>query len=147
MIRVYKDNPTAGAADGTLVSTGTGADPIESGPIRVPASGYENGAWITLAVRCDPTFETVLDEGVHVALTIVNADHRNKWRLAPDDGSGDPDTAAATDWDGAEYVLNITDQVDDTNTLFHAQARVHEDESPSNDDSVDIRARAVVGAQ
>ena len=39
-IKIYKNNPTAGGTDGTLVSSGTGLDPIESGAIKVPAAGY-----------------------------------------------------------------------------------------------------------
>ena len=69
-IKIYKDNPTAGGTDGTLVSSGTGLDPIESGAIKVPKSGYAEGNWIKLAVRCDPGYETVEDSSRHARISI-----------------------------------------------------------------------------
>ena len=69
-IKIYKGNPTAGGTDGTLVSSGTGLDPIESGAIKVPASGYAEGNWIKLAVRCDAGYETVEDSSRHARISI-----------------------------------------------------------------------------
>lgn len=34
-IKIYKDSPTAGGTDGTLVSEGTGVTPIESEQLKL----------------------------------------------------------------------------------------------------------------
>ncbi len=143
-IKVYKGNPTAGGTDGTLVSTDTWLEPIESGDIEVPESGYAEGSWIKCAVRCDETFETRLKDSRHVRLTIETVggtDHTDKWQLAPDDG-GSAGTPVA--W-GAE--LDLLDQVIDENTLFHVRARAHFEEGPANDQSCQVKAAALIGAQ
>ena len=141
-IKIYKDNPTAGQTDGTLVSSGDWENPIESGAIKVPDSGYNEGDWIKLAARCDDGFETVEEEGRHAQLSIENgAGDADKWQLAPDDegSAGTPE-----DWGMS---LDINEQIDDTNTIFWARARVADTEEPQNDQSVQIRVEAVIGAQ
>ena len=69
-IKVYKDNPTSGDTDGTLVSSGDWSDPIHSGSIKVPDTGYEEGDWIKLAVRCDDGYETVEEDNKYITLSI-----------------------------------------------------------------------------
>ena len=141
LIKIYKGSVTSGGTDGTLVSSGTGSEPIQSGAIKVPAEGYEEGSWIKLAVRCDSDYTTVEDNSRHARLTIEDSGGVDKWQLAPDDegSAGTP-----SDW-GA--LLDITTAVGDTNHIFWARARVAHTETPTNDTSVDIKVEAVVGAE
>ncbi len=147
MIRLYKDDPTAGGVDGTEVSSGTNADPVESGDIIIPSSGFADGSWVKLALRCEDGHETREYESRHARVTIVDSDHLNKWQLAPDD-SDSPDDGNATDWDDTppEVELDFNSQIDDTNTIFWARARVEDGESVANDSSVQFRIEAVIGA-
>jgi len=143
-IKLYTDTPTSGDTDGTLVSSGTDASPVDSGAITVPAASFENGSWVKLALRCDAGYETRLDSGIHAKVTLVDGAHLDKWQLAPDD-SGSPDTLNATDWDVPETELDFTVQIDDTNTIFWARARVEHTEDAANDTSVTFRVEAVIG--
>ena len=139
-IKIYKNNPTAGGTDGTLVSSGTGLDPIESGAIKVPAAGYQEGSWIKLAVRCDPGYETVEDSSRHARISIVDSAGVTLWQLAPDN-NGQPGTAE--DWGDP---LDFLTKIGATNTIFWARARVASTEEPANDESVDIQVAATIGA-
>lgn len=142
LIKIYKDNPTAGLTDGTLVSSGDWTEPIHSGAIKVPETGFEEGAWIKLAVRCDSDFETVEEDAKHATLNIINTTHVDKWRLAPDDNDS-PDELNAEDWG---FSMDITTQIVDTNHIFWIQARAEAGEEPQNDQSVQLQVEAVVGA-
>ncbi len=139
-IKIYKGTVTAGGTDGDLVSTGTGLAPIESGVIKVPTVDHAEGSWIKLAVRCDDGYETVEELSRHARLSIEDSDGVDKWQLAFDD-AGDPDTPA--DWGDP---IDITDQIDATNTIFWARARVAHDEDPANDSTVDVVVTATIGA-
>ena len=138
-IKIYKGTVTAGSDNGTLVSSGTGAEPIQSGALKVPAEGYAEGSAIKLAVRCDSGYETVEDDGKHATISIVDSTHVDKWALAPDD-AGSP--GAFEDWGDP---LEFLSQIDDTNTIFWAKARVAYTEEPANDTSVDIQVEALIG--
>src|SRR5690554_2324578 len=140
-IKIYKNNPTAGGTDGTLVSSGTGLNPIESGAIKVPASDYQEGSWIKLAVRCDNGYETVEVASRHARISIEDSAGVTLWQLAPDN-AGSAGTPEA--WGGSFYFLN---QIDDTNTIFWARARVAYTEETANDTSVDIQVAATIGAK
>ena len=139
-IKIYKDNPTAGGTDGTLVSSGTGLNPIESGAIKVPAAGYQEGSWIKLAVRCDTGYETVEDSSRHARISIIDSTKVTMWQLAPDN-SGQAGTAE--DWGDP---LDFLTKIGATNTIFWARARVASTEEPANDTSVDIQVAATIGA-
>jgi hypothetical protein len=139
-IKIYKGAVTAGQTDGTLVSSGTGLDPIESGAIKVPAAGYQEGSWIKLAVRCDNGYETVEDSSRHARISIVDSEKVTMWQLAPDN-NGQPGTAE--DWGEP---LDFLTKIGATNTIFWARARVASTEEPSNDESVDIQVTATIGA-
>ena len=139
-IKIYKDNPTAGGTNGTLVSSGTGANPIESGAIKVPESDYQEGIWIKLAVRCDTGYETVEDSSRHARISIVDSAKVTMWQLAPDN-SGQPGTAE--DWGDP---LDFLTKIGATNTIFWARARVASTEEPANDASVDFKVTATIGA-
>jgi hypothetical protein len=139
-IKIYKNNPTAGGTDGTLVSSGTGLNPIESGAIKVPAAGYQEGSWIKLAVRCDAGYETVEDSSRHARISIEDSAGVTLWQLAPDNAgsAGTPE-----DWGDP---LDFLTKIGDTNTIFWARARVASTEEPANDESVDIQVAATIGA-
>ena len=139
-IKIYKGAVTAGQTDGTLVSSGTGLDPIESGAIKVPASDYQEGIWIKLAVRCDAGYETVEDSSRHARISIEDSTHVTKWQLAPDN-SGEAGTPQ--DWGDP---LDFSTKIGATNTIFWARARVASTEEPANDRSVDIQVAATIGA-
>jgi len=139
-IKIYKGAVTAGQTDGTLVSSGTGLDPIESGAIKVPAAGYQEGSWIKLAVRCDPGYETVEDYSRHARISIVDSSQVTMWQLAPDN-NGQPGTAE--DWGEP---LDIVTKIGATNTIFWARARVEHTEEPANDRTVYIQVGATIGA-
>jgi len=102
-IKIYKGAVTAGQTDGTLVSSGTGLDPIESGAIKVPESGYAEGNWIKLAVRCDPGYETVEDSSRHARISIIDSTKVTMWQLAPDNNG---QAGTAEDWGRAAGFLN-----------------------------------------
>jgi hypothetical protein len=139
-IKIYKNSPTAGGTDGTLVSSGTGLNPIESGAIKVPASDYQEGIWIKLAVRCDNGYETVEDSSRHARISIVDSAGVTMWQLAPDNAgnAGTPE-----DWGDP---LDFLTKIGATNTIFWARARVAHTEEPANDTSVDIQVAATIGA-
>ena len=139
-IKIYKGNPTAGGTDGTLVSSGTGLNPIESGAIKVPESGYTEGSWIKLAVRCDTGYETVEDSARHARISIENSAGVTLWQLAPDNAgsAGTPE-----DWGDP---LDFLTKIGATNTIFWARARVAYTEEPANDASVDFKVAATIGA-
>ncbi len=139
-IKIYKDNPTAGGTNGTLVSSGTGANPIESGAIKVPASDYQEGIWIKLAVRCDAGYETVEDSSRHARISIEDSAGVTMWQLAPDN-SGQAGTPE--DWGDP---LDFSTKIGATNTIFWARARVASTEEPANDKSVYIQVAATIGA-
>ena len=139
-IKIYKGAVTAGQTDGTLVSSGTGLEPIESGAIKVPASDYQEGIWIKLAVRCDAGYETVEDSSRHARISIEDSTHITKWQLAPDN-SGE----AGTPQDWGEP-LDVLTKIGATNTIFWARARVASTEEPANDKSVRIQIAATIGA-
>ncbi len=139
-IKVYKGDPTAGETDGTLVSTDTWNEPIESGDIEVPEEGHTEGGWIKCAVRCDPTFETREKDDKHVTLSIETvpeaADNRDKWQLSLTNAPGDPN------W-GEDLVL--TSQVLAVNVIFYIRARAAAGEDPDNDQSCQVHAAALIG--
>ena len=139
-IKIYKGTVTAGQTDGTLVSSGTGLNPIESGAIKVPESGYTEGSWIKLAVRCDSGFKTVEDSSRHARVSIVDSAGVTMWQLAPDN-SGQAGTPE--DWGDP---LDFLSEIGDKNTIFWVRARVASTEEPANDTSVDIQVTATIGA-
>lgn len=137
LIKIYDDNPTAGATDGTLVSSGDGSNPIASGVLK--ANENEVSDPIKLAVRCDTEYQTVEEDGKHAALTIEDSASVDKWKLALTS-----EGLSSATWGAG---LDITTLVDDTNTIFYAQARAVDTEDPVEDTTVDIKVAATVGSQ
>lgn len=139
-IKIYKGAVTAGQTDGTLVSSTTGLNPIESGAIKVPASDYQEGSWVKLAVRCENGYETVEDTSRHARISIEDSTGVTYWQLAPDN-SGQAGTPE--DWGDP---LDFLSKIGATNTIFWARARVASTEEPANDKSVAIQVAATIGA-
>lgn len=135
-IHVYQGAPTDGATDGTLVSEGTGLAAIS---VTLRADLNEESSAIKLAVRCESGFKTVENGGHHVVITPTGTTAA-KWALAPDNAG----SAGVFGAYGA--ALNIDSEVDATNTIFWAKAKATDDETPSNDTSVDLQVVALIGA-
>ena len=55
-IHLYKNNPTAGTADGSPVSEGTGLNPIATTGLN--SANNEESVAIKLALRCDAGYNT-----------------------------------------------------------------------------------------
>jgi len=130
-IHSYKDSPTSGGIDGTLVSENTGLTPIATPLILV---GNECSP-IKLAVRCDSGYATYGS----TVITPVGTTY-DKWALAPD-SAGSPGTFGAY---GA--ALTISGQVGATNQLFWAKAKAVNGEAPQNDTTVDLQVAATIQA-
>ena len=126
---IYKNNPTAGGTNGTLVSEGTGSSPITVGPLN--ATNNEESAAITLAIRCESGYATT----GNTVITPVGTTAA-KWALS----------ANGSAWGEYGAALTISSAIGATNTLFYAKAKATSDESPANDTSVDLQVQATVAA-
>ena len=131
LIGIYFGELTAGAADGTKASEGTGAAPITIGPLDT-ASNQESSP-LKLALRCDSGYTAA--SGATIAISGTTA---AKWALAPD-ADGSAGTFGAY---GASLV--ISSAIVATNTLFWAKAKAESTESPLSDTSVDLVVTATI---
>lgn len=118
-INLYNGNPTAGLADGTVVSTG-GA---QTNPVAftLDASQAES-ATAKLALRCESGYHTT--GNTVISFTGTSAGY---WTVC-DTESG---TYAST--------LTISDSIDTTNTVFWVKASSATTETPNLDTSVTIQ--------
>lgn len=123
---VYKNNPTAGAADGSLVSEGDNSNPVVAGPLD--ASKNEESAVIKLAIRCEAGYNTV-GETV-IALTGTSAD---KWALSLN----------GSNWGDYGASLTIPTAITTVNTVFYAKAKAVSTENPVNDTTVKMTVNAM----
>lgn len=133
-IHIYKDTPTDGGVDGTLVSEGTGLSPITIGPLN--ATNNEVSAALKLAIRCESGYLTTGS----VTITPTGTTYL-KWALAPNDAG------AAGTFEAYGAALTITATVPDTNYLFWAKAKATDDENPVNDVTVDFQVAATIAAE
>lgn len=132
LINIYKNNPTAGQTDGTLVSTGGAqTSPIETG--ELDAAINEQTDPIKLAIRCETGYQTTGE----TTITPVTAT-AERWQLAPDNG-GQPGTWL--DWGDSLVIPGV---IGDTNTIFWARVRAVDTENPINDRSTSLRIETVV---
>ena len=122
MINVYKNIPTAGCVDGSLVSEGTGLNPITTNSLNT--TNNEESTTIVLALRCDTGYNTSGD--TTITPTGVTAD---KWSLSLD----------GVTWGAYGAVLTITSVIGVVNTLFYAKAKATAGENPVNDMTVDLQ--------
>ena len=124
-INIYKNNPTAGGTDGTVVSTGGAyTDPVT---VSLNAANNESRT-VKLAIRCESGFTTsgntvIADSG----------DANDRWKLST---SGDDDTWADS--------ITIATPIGTTNTVFWAKASSSDTESPALDRSVGIQVSATI---
>ncbi len=128
-IRIYK-NGTVGNQDGTVVSSGTWSNPIQSGYVNIPSSGEELSDPIQVFIRCDDNFETIESLSKHASILLSEGD---KWRFALTEVG----LSSAT-WGNP---LDILTQVIDQNVEFWVQARVLAGEEPGNDKTDSIGAQ------
>lgn len=119
---VYKNNPTAGAADGSLVSEGDNSNPVMAGPLD--ASKNEESTVIKLAIRCEAGYNT--SGNTVITPTGTSAD---KWALSLD----------GVTWGAYGAALTITTAITTVNTVFYAKAKAVSTENPVNDTAVKIQ--------
>lgn len=117
-LHIYKNNPTAGNADGSQVSEGTGANPITIGPINNSESAAQ-----TLAIRCETGYTTGAD--TTITPTGTTAD---KWALSADNVT----------WGAYGAALTLAAGITAVNTLFYVKAKATAGEAPQNDTTVDL---------
>ena len=100
-INVYKNEPTAGAKDGTLVST----DGTFTSPISFPLSRPIDSLWEKLAIRTEPGFKTTGETIIEVV--------------------GDTNNCIFLYWDKDENgipKISTNEPITDTNKIFYARA-------------------------
>ncbi len=124
-INVYKNNPTAGATDGTAVSTdGDNTSPIE---FALDASQGESGV-VTLAIRTESGYVT---SGT-TTITDLN-DTNDRLKLS---------------WGGSSFADSITtaNSIGSVNTIFYAQAGSSSSENPQTDRSASFQVNCVIAS-
>ena len=131
-LRLYMNNPTAGATDGTEISSGTETLPIS---LTLDANQSESKA-AKVAVRCDSGY--LVEEDVEISFEGTNA---AKWQVAPDNSYSDADTALTMAIWGTTLTLA---NVDATNSVFWIKATSTVGEDPQNDRTVDLVAEGLV---
>ena len=133
MIHLYKNNPTAGGTDGSMVSEGTNGNPIIIGPLD--ASENEESTPLKLAIRCDDGY--IAKDGAKIAATIGESlNPSDMWEFSLD----------GTNWSGYKSVLAIEQEINNTNMVFYCRAKATENEQPSNDITAKIIVIATVEA-
>ena len=117
-INIYKDNPTEGDTDGTLVSTGDFSSPVD---ITLDAAQNETKT-LKLAVRCSAGYHTADN-------TVIQDfnDTNDRWKFSLSENGAYDDA------------ITITGTVDSLNTVFWARASSDSLESPVRDNSVSFK--------
>ena len=129
MIHLYKNNPTAGGTDGSMVSEGTNGNPIIIGPLD--ASKNEESAPLTLGIRCDSGYATA----ANTVITLIG-ETANMWALSLD----------GVTWQSYGTALTITGVINATNTLFYCKAKTVGTENPLNDIGVKLKVDTMLSA-
>ena len=129
MIHIYKNNPTAGGTDGSLVSEGTNGNPIIIGPLE--ASKNEESTPLTLGIRCDGGYATA----ANTVITPIG-ETANMWALSLD----------KVTWQSYGAPLTITNFINATNTLIYCKAKTASSENPLNDISVKLKVDTTLSA-
>lgn len=129
-INIYNNNPTAGATDGTAVTT----DGSYGNAVRVELNAAQSESKIVkLAVRTVTGFYA---DNVYIT-SETTGDVPQKWSFGLD--PEDP-TSFGTD-------LLLADAVNDTNTIFYAKATSSSSELPSTDTSEKLKLTATIYAE
>ena len=131
-IHLYMNNPTAGAVDGTEISSGDESLPLT---LTLDASRSETSA-AKCAVRCDSGYS--LSGGATIYADGTNSD---TWTFAADNSYNSASDALIFGTFQSQLVLS---DVATTNTLFWAKATSSTQTSPANDRTVDIVAEGLV---
>ena len=132
-INVYTNNPTAGAADGTQLST----DGAQTSPLSVTLNATSAESKICkCAVRCDSGYSAT---GCTIKFTGTTA---AKWTIAVDNSYADATAAAAATYSSSISLASVSA----TNTVFWIKAASSTDETPQKDISVEIEVTATVAA-
>ena len=128
IINFYKDNPTAGSTDGTII---TPSDPLTA---RLDASENEEKIF-KVAVRCEEGYQTVPSDitGVSPKIYITGDGNTSYWRISLDGNS----------WSDS---ITIDDVIDDTNTIFYVKATSDSSEEPHNDPNVELFTEVAIMA-
>jgi hypothetical protein len=123
-INLYMNNPTAGATDGTAISS-DGTNPL----VVSLDAGQNESKTVKLAVRTDSGYVTT-------GSTFISdyCDSKDKWKLSLTENGDYADS------------ITISNVVSDVNTIFYAKAFSARSESAAIDRSVSLRVRAVVNA-
>ena len=142
-INLYTNNPTAGLADGTQVSTdGANTSPLT---FTLDASIGESAVQ-KVALRCEPGYLTTGNTVITAVDldTTDSADHTNYWTFAADNNYADAAAANAN----ATFTssLTIAESIEVVNKVFWVKASSSTGEPPQNDRTVGLRVTTVVAA-
>lgn len=123
-INVYKNNPTAGGTDGTAVSL----DGTYTSPITVTLDKtISESKKVKLAIRCESGYVTSVTTVIQ-----PSAGNNNRWKLSlTEDGT-------------YSTYLQIASFINDTNTIFWAQAYSSSSENPTTDREVSFNVTTTV---
>ena len=134
-IHIFMNNPTAGAVDGTEISSGDDTLPLT---FLLDASESESQA-AKCAVRCDSGYLISGNLSVYFEGTTSA-----KWKVAADNNFSSPaDALESANWQDS---IDLA-EVDATNKIFWVKAASSTDENPQNDKSVKIKAEGYVIAE
>lgn len=123
-INIYKNNPTAGGTDGTAVST----DGAYTSPVTVTLDAAQSESKkVKLAIRCETGYNTSGN-------TVIsdNGDTNDRWKLCLTENGTYTDS------------ITISSTIDDTNTIFYAQASSVSTETPATDRTVSLRVATTI---
>ena len=125
-INVYKNNPTAGAVDGTAIST----DGAQTSPLVITLDASTNETKTEkLAIRCEAGYTT------NGSTTIQDYNDTNdRWKFSLAENGPYSDT------------ITIATAIDTVNTIFYAQASSSSLETPTRDTSVSMKLNAIIQA-
>lgn len=132
LLHFYMNNPTAGAVDGTEISSNDNTLPLT---VILDASQSEAKA-VKCAVRCDTGYSVEGDTSIYFEGT-----NAGKWQAAPDDNYSDTAEALSTaTWANTIILSNVGA----TNKIFWVKATSLPTENPQNDRTVKIKADGLV---
>ena len=125
-INLYMNNPTAGATDGTAIST----DGDYTAPLTVTlnASTSET-AIVRLAIRTESGYVTTTDTTISDV-----GDTNDRWKLSLTENGTFADS------------ITFSDTIGSANVLFYARASSSTTENPQSDRSVSFSVSTTVGA-
>ena len=119
LINIYKGTDiTSGGTEGTLVSSGDNSNSIETGYIKIPASGFTESEWVKIGIRCTTGHKTILENSRHARVSITDSGDVTRWQLALDDSgspSGSPSAYGSP--------LDFTSEIGSTNVIFWIRAK------------------------